>query len=330
MSWLTPEDVVAAERDVYYDPAYLRSVAGDDEIRVLCTPTLTMPLILRPLPAWLGEATLRDAETPYGYAAPLASGPVDWESVRHELAQHGVVNAFVRGHPLQDWCGLPEKQSSPTVFISLEAGRDQAFAGGRCATHRSQVNRAKAQGFTADVCEAPTDLSAFRQLYELTMARLQAAEFYRFADASWQHLVGLGRKLALITVRDAQSKVHAQALFLRGRNFAHYHLSARSDDAHNAAGHLQFEAAADWACANGCQAIHLGGGTSGREDDGLLAFKRRIGKGDATFRVAGLIADEARHHDLIARWASRSGETPRWFQAYRQLFSSGLRPDAFG
>ena len=285
---------------------------------MLCTPALILPLILRPLPEWIGDTALRDAETPYGYAAPVTTGVVDWDAVHNELAQHGVVNAFVRSHPLQEWCGLPEKQSSPTAFIPLDGGREQAFAGGRCATHRSQVNRAKAQGFVTETIEAPSDLSAFRALYERTMLRLQAADFYRFADASWSHLIGLGRNLALITVRDAQSQVHAQALFLRGPRFAHYHLSARSDDAHNAAGHLQFEAAADWAAANGCRSIHLGGGTSGREDDGLLAFKRRIGKGDATFRVAGLIADETRHHDLIARWATRSGQTPKWFQAYRQ------------
>ena len=318
MSWLAPEEVDVAERDVYYDPAYLRSVAGVDEIRVLCTPTLILPLTLRPLPAWLGAAGLCDAESPYGYAAPVVTGSVDWDAVRSELAQHGVVNAFVRSHPLQEWCGLPEKQSSPTAFIPLDGGREQAFAGGRCATHRSQVNRAKAQGFVADVVEAPSDLSAFRALYEQTMARLQAADFYHFADTSWKHLVGLGPKLALITVRDAQAVVHAQGLFLRGPRFAHYHLSARSDNAHNAAGHLQFEVAADWAAANGCQSIHLGGGTTGSENDGLLAFKRRIGRGDATFRVAGLIADETRHQDLITRWSARSGESPRWFQAYRQ------------
>lgn len=318
MSWLLPEAVDVAALDVYYDPAYLRSVVGGDEVRVLCAPNLILPLVLRRLPEWLGEPGMHDAESPYGYAAPLVSGPVDWDGVRAELARHGVVNAFVRSHPLQEWCDLPALQTSATAVIPLAEGRALAFTGGRCATHRSQVNRGKALGFTADIIEAPADLAQFQTLYERTMTRLQAAESYRFPAAAWHDLAALGNKLALITVRDGQAVVHAQALFLRGPRYAHYHLSARIDEAHNAAGHLQFEAAADWAAAHGCQALHLGGGTSGREDDGLLAFKRRIGRGDAIFRVGGLIADAPRHQQFIARWTERSGQSPRWFQAYRQ------------
>ena len=318
MSWLLPEAVDVAALDVYYDPAYLRSVAGGDEVRVLSQPHVLLPLVLRRLPEWLGESAAYDAESPYGYAAPIVSGPVDWDAVRAELRQQGVINAFLRSHPLQTWCGLPALQTSSTAVIPLAEGRAQAFAGGRCATHRSQVNRAKALGFSTEIVEAPASLNDFQALYERTMARLQAADFYHFATAAWRDLLALGSKLALITVRDAQAEVHAQALFLRGQRYAHYHLSARRDDAHNAAGHLQFEAAADWATAHGCQTLHLGGGTSGREDDGLLAFKRRIGRTDATFQVAGLIADAPRHQQFVAHWAERSGQTPRWFQAYRQ------------
>lgn len=331
--WVAPEDPVYAAAlaqhpaaDVYHDPHYLRSVAVDGEVRILLAPTLILPLVVRPLPAWLAAPELRDAESPYGYAAPLLSGQVDWSAVSTALVEQGVINAFLRNHPLQDWgdasgdgLGLPPVTCSPVAVIPLAEGRAQAFTGGRCSTHRSQVKRALAQGFAVELVEAPTDLSAFRALYEQTMERLQAADFYCFGDAAWQHLLHLGSRLALATVRDGAGVVHTQALFLRGSRFAHYHLSARSADAHNAAGHLQFEAAADWAASHGCSAIHLGGGTTGREDDGLLAYKRRIGRGDALFRTAGLIADTAQHTALTARWQERSSAAPaRWFQAYRQ------------
>ncbi len=340
--WVVPEDpayraALAAHpaADIYHDPQYLRSVATDGEPRILLLPNmLVLPLIVRQVPDQIaGDSTtaLCDAESPYGYAAPLffdkASGGknVDWALVARELAGHGVVNAFMRNHPLHDWgeaLGLPPITRSSVALIPLsEGGRTPAFSGSRCATHRSQVKRAGAQGFVAEVLESPADLTAFRQLYEQTMERVQAAGFYRFGEAAWQHLVQLGARLALITVRDAAGAVHNQALFLRGPHFAHYHLSARSADAHNAAGHLQFEAAADWAIAHGCSAIHLGGGTSGRDDDGLLAYKRRIGRTDAIFRTAGLIADPLQHAALIARWQQRSTVPARWFQAYRQPFS---------
>lgn len=328
MSWLRAEDHAYLQAladqpaaDVYHQPAYLRSVAGDGEVRVLVVPGLVLPLIVHRLPEWLGQPEQCDAESPYGYAAPLCSGSVDWTAVSAELRSHGVVNAFLRSHPLHDWgehFALPGITRAPVVVIPLGEGREQAFSGARCATHRSQIARARKLGFTVETQTAPTDLADFRALYQRTMARLQAAESYLFPDAAWRELIALGERLALVTVRDAAGAVHNQALFLRGLRFAHYHLSARSDEAHNAAGNLLFEAAADWAVVHGCSAIHLGGGTSGREDDGLLAYKRRIGRADAVFRTAGLIADPVAHTALVDRWCARSRAAPRWFQAYRQ------------
>jgi hypothetical protein len=315
MSLIVPEALPLDGLDVYYHPAYLRSV-GDD-VRVLVRDDLILPLVVHPIP----DSDLCDAESPYGYAAPIARGPVDWEGVRAELAAAGIVNAFLRSHPLEPWIDLPEVFCGPTVAIPVGEGRAAAFAGGRCATHRSQVNRARSLGFTATVASPPQDLTVFRALYERTMERLAAADFYRFGDASWAALSGLGERLALVTVADPAGVVHNQALFLRGPRWAHYHLSARSGDAHNASGHLLFEAAADWAVAHGCHAIHLGGGTTGRADDGLLLYKRRIGRQDALFRTAGLITRPDDHAALIAAWQTRTGGTPRWFQAYRQ----GLR-----
>ena len=313
MRWLPVAEFDATGLDAYYDPAYLRSVADGAEIWVLVSDELVLPLVVKPIPG----TALRDAESPYGYAAPLASGPVDWEAVRVALRTQGVVNAFLRSHPLQPWCGLPERTSATTAVIPL-VPRAQAFAGGRCANHRSQVSRARGLGFVTTCTPAPAELGSFRALYERTMERLAATSFYRFGDAAWVALAGLGERLALITVQGATGQVHNQALFMRGPRFAHYHLSARSDEAHNAAGNLLFEAAADWASAHGCESLHLGGGTSGAADDSLLRYKQRIGREDATFRTAGLICDPVQHESLVADWQARTGRQPAWFQAYRQ------------
>jgi len=62
-------------------------------------------------------------------------------------------------------------------------------------------------------------------------------------------------------------------------------------------------------------AIHAAAGAS---DDGLLAFKRRAGRMDATAGYAGVITDSDQHAALITSWQVRSNTVPRWFQAYRQ------------
>ncbi len=331
-----------SEADVYHDPAYVAAVAVTDDSAANADvhpelwlvsdgdASLALTLIRRRLPAWLDQPGY-DAEIPNGYGAPLSrgAGAQLWPQLLKALAQAGVVNVFMRLHPFiplhvePAWLiGTPH----PTVWIPLDAGVAGAFAGGRCATHRSQIARAERLGHQVSVIAAPTaeQQTGFRALYATTMERLHATGDYRFGDRYFAQLSRLDaptiseKKLALVTVHDAAGLLVNAAQVLRGPRWAHYHLSARHDSAHNSSGHLLFSAAVTWAAAHGCAGIHLGGGTTNDPADPLLAYKRRIGRGDAEFRIAGLIADPVRHADLAARWSARSGRAPRWFQAYRE------------
>ena len=120
---------------------------------------------------------------------------------------------------------------------------------------------------------------------------------------------------------DADGTVVAQALLLCGPRHGHYHLSARRDDAHNAAGNLLFEAMADHSAARGLEGIHLGGGMSASEDDSLLEFKCWIGRGRSHYRVAGLVCDPVRHQHLIDTWRHRSGPRADVVPGNRQPFA---------
>lgn len=310
------------EADVYHDHAYA-TAGGGTTILALARDgdtALAVPLVVRPLPAWL-DLPGQDAETPYGFASPLSTGDGAslWPVLGEALAQAGVVNAFLRGHPFLD---LPvptgHRIGGPhaTAWIPLDG---EPFAGGRCATHRSQVSRARRLGFTVDLQGLDTVAATrFLALYDRTMTRLQALDDYHFPLAYFHHLAGLGDHLRLAEVHAPDGAVVAAALFMRGSAWAHYHLSARTDDCHNAASHLLFEAGAAWAADHGCRGLHLGGGTTTKDGDPLLAFKRRIGHHDATVHNAGMICSQDVHHRACASWAQRHGRPPVWFQGYRQ------------
>ena len=79
--------------------------------------------------------------------------------------------------------------------IPLTEGRAQAFAGGDCATHRSQVNRARRLGLATTLTLAPSldKLRSFRTLHERTMERFAAGTAYRFRET---YDARLGRALA--------------------------------------------------------------------------------------------------------------------------------------
>ena len=314
-----------AQVDVYARHGYVHAAAGDGALLVRVRAgagEMAVPLVPQALP----EGDGWDAESPYGYPGALMRGEVTacWPVLSEALAARGIVNLFLRLHPFSDHAacahlliGVPH----PTVWIPLTEGRAQAFAGSHCATHRSKVNRARRQGFATTLTVAPSldELRSFRTLYERTMERLAARPAYRFNETYYARLAaGLGEDLALVSVIDAGGTAVAQALMLCGPRHGHYHLGARRDDVHNPAGNLLFEAMADHAATRALQGIHLGGGMSASEDDSLLQFKRRIGRGRSHYRVAGLVCDPVRHQHLIDTWRQRSGRAPTWFQAYRQ------------
>ncbi len=320
------------QADVYARHGYVHAAAGDGALLVhmhIGDGEMAVPLIPQPLP----EGNGYDAESPYGYPGVLVRGDVTacWPALAEALAARGIINLFLRLHPFSDHAACAHLligAAHPTAWIPLTEGRAQAFAGGDCATHRSQVNRARRLGFITTLTVAPSldELRSFRALYELTMERLTAGAAYRFEDIYYARLADeLGEYLVLVSVVDASGTAVAQALLLCGPHYGHYHLSARRDDAHNSAGNLLFEAMADHAAARGLDGIHLGGGMSAREDDSLLQFKRRIGRGRSHYRVAGLVCDPARHQRLVDTWRQRSGCAPTWFQAYRQPLTMETR-----
>lgn len=321
------------DADVYLDPGYVATAALGDPACLAVVEAgagrLAIPFVERALPAWLDAAEWRDAESPYGYAGVLAFGdagawPACWGELTEALVSRSILNVFIRLNPLATFEAvlpylLPWHQ--PTAWIPLVDGVADAFTGRTGRTHRSQVSRARALGFAAEIVvdPAPKEMEDFRMMYNETMERIGAAAWYQFPSSYYEGLrVALGPRLVVVRVRDQRAHTHCQALFMRGPRWAHYHLSARGPDAHNASGHLLFQTAAEWGSSQGLKGIHLGGGATPKSDDSLLLYKCRIGRSRATFRCAGIVTMAERHAALVARWHRVTGREPRRFQAYRE------------
>jgi predicted N-acyltransferase len=160
-------------------------------------------------------------------------------------------------------------------------------------------------------------LESFRAVYDGTMERLGAGGFYLFPQEYYRALrEGLGERLGVaLALHDGEPV--GGALFLADRRFAHYHLSGTTDAGRELkAGTLLVHAGAEWARAQGCELLHLGGGTSGA--DSLFAFKRSFGGDTFTYAFATLVAEQERYDALVAR-RSEKPEPPRpeFFPAYR-------------
>jgi hypothetical protein len=322
---------LGAVPDVYFRPGYCRAyeVAGHGRVVGVATSFALFPLLLRELPF---EQDGYDAATPYGYGgmmlrAPNPLGgdqtPTHVHQLRDWCESNGVVSVLLRLHPLagglHDLSELDEvevREHGPTTAIDLsrvEDGRLRGMSKGR----RADLNVAARADVEVVWGSDPEALERFRAVYDDTMRRLGAGEFYFFRRGYYEALArGLGEGLG-VALALRGDEILGGALFLDGGRWAHYHLSGTTDAGRELkAGTLLVHEGALWARARGCELLHLGGGTSGA--DSLFAFKKSFGGETYTYGFATLVADRERYDELVARRAE-DPEPPRagFFPAYR-------------
>jgi hypothetical protein len=316
--------------DIYFRPGYCAAyeAAGHGRVVAVVTENALWPLLLRPLP--FGEDGF-DAATPYGYGGvlPTGTGPIsatDLDQLRDWCATAGVVSALIRLHPLvggpgqlsglTGWDGLELREHGPTTAVDPRLiDDDTERLGGMSKGRKADLTVARRE--LERTWDAPDALERFREIYDGTMERVGAGEFYLFPPEYYRALAdGLGDRLGVaLTLLDGEPV--GGALFLGDGRFAHYHLSGTTEAGREVkAGTLLVHAGAEWARERGAELLHLGGGTSG--EDSLFAFKKSFGGETYTYAFATFVADRARYDALVARRAEEP-EPPRsgFFPAYR-------------
>jgi hypothetical protein len=280
---------------------------------------VVFPLLVRDLPGGDGS----DVTTPYGYGGPVGVGPEPpavefWELYGDWCRDNGVVTTFIRFHPLFG----NHRQAGPEVrvepmgrTVGWRLQEPDLFAGMHAA-HRRAWRRAARAGVTVSARQAPADLSAFAALYEVTMRRVDAADFYLFGEPYWDALAWLGEALVAFEAEEGGELV-ASALCFATPPWLHYHLGATADRGRElGASNLLFYEAAIWARERGYERFHLGGGVGAKEDS-LFTFKRRFDPGGDLLEFA---AGKAVHDPDAYR--ALTGRDPEdldgFFPAYRE------------
>jgi Acetyltransferase (GNAT) domain len=288
-----------------------------------------VPALLRRIKGPDGQSWT-DGSTPYGYGGVLCS------SLDSEVGLTGVVGFFkrlrswceirnlvcyvVRSHPLlaQNWLFaeapdidfVTNTSRRPTVALPLQRWDDTM----RCPLGLSKGRRSDLAfarrnlrvtwNTISDHQNALEQLGIFRVLYENTMQCINAAEFFRFPPSYYEHLSALGPDVGIAIAWSGDCAVGG-AVFIAGRTFAHYHLSASNDIGykHKAPTLLVVEGA-NWARQRGSRALHLGGGM--HVNDSLMEFKRRFGGKNYQFGNVILITDRERYSSMCSynggRW----------------------------
>jgi len=268
------------------------------------------------------SGTAYDVITPYGYGGPVATGSNPptrqfWQLYQDWCEANGILTSFIRFHPLF----ANQRYAGPGVRVEPLAGTvgwrlDQRDL--LATMHSSQRNacrKALREGVTVTAVQSPADLAWFASLYELTMRRLGARDFYLFSEDYWDLLATRLRDRIVLFEAGAAGEVVASALTFQTPPWLHYHLAATSDRGRTlGASNLVLYEAAVWAQQRGCERFHLGGGGGG-DDDSLLSFKRRFDPGGMLECAVGkAVHDPVAYRALSGREA---GDLAGFFPAYR-------------
>lgn len=303
----------SGREDVYFrrDYAEISAVLEQGEAVVLEEEEAVFPIVVRKTPSGV-----RDATNPYGYggavAPDAAAGRRFYDRYQEWCVENGLVTSFVRFHPLLE----NHRYAEPLFRLepvagSVSWGLDGDLFAGMHAHHRRAVRKAERAGIEVAAAEAPEGLDVFAALYEETMRRQGASDFYLFPAEYWRGLAG--RDWLLLLEARADGETVAAILCLATAPWLHYHLGASTDAARSTgASHLLMLTAARWGQERGYEQFHLGAGVGGG-GGALLEWKRRFSPSALREQWIGkAVHDEERYVALTGGPIDYDGFFPRY------------------
>jgi hypothetical protein len=320
----------SAFSDVYYFPEYASATAEIERAEPVAViadappSRILAPLLIRSMSRKTDGSAMEwvDAATPYGYggmvslvAASLFDTPIlhdFFEQLQEWCSNRKIVCCVIRLHPMMeqhDWIQtashwqtrLQIHSRGITTAIDLsqwneKLDRPAMLRKGRCSDMGLAARTLRVSWTTGEDDVADRNLGIFSSLYCEAMARNGAASFYRFPNSYFTGLKSLGTRLG-IALAWCGDKPAGGSLFLLGPRYTHYHLSATNDSGRKyGASTLLVIEGARRARQNGCELLHLGGGT--KAGDSLEDFKLSFGGRSHVYRSVTFIADPAKFDEI--------------------------------
>ncbi|MBD5390252.1 GNAT family N-acetyltransferase [bacterium] len=322
------ESFAPLQKDIYFTEEYVKLYeAGAEAACFICKDgekVILLPFLSRTFS--FGGETYKDFETAYGYGGPICNCE-DEAFLNKALGlfkdyckAKGYVAGFVRFHPLlQNQIGfnligqvLAERK---TVVMNLAQTIVDVWENEIHSKNRNAIRKAEKAGCRFIVDDKYEHLQDFIRLYDATMDKLSANEFYYFDDAYYTSLVKGVPDSFLGCVEDAEGKIISAAIFMYSGPYGHYHLSGsdKSQLALSPNNFMLWNAAVELQ-KRGVKRFHLGGGINNDEANSLFLFKKRFSKDTCQFYIGKLVFNEAVYDAICKAWEQR---TPEKAERYR-------------
>ncbi|AUL72143.1 hypothetical protein ATS72_000240 [Pseudoalteromonas sp. 13-15] len=238
----------------------------------------------------VSSVIINDIESAYGFGGPISSSA----DVKFLHRANDAYNAYIEK---RDICAefirfSPVLKNSAYFVGDVEFNRnvvvvdlqDEDYMSNIQPRTRSAIRKSKRQGIDIKNNKSDVCIESFIALYDTTMKRLSADDFYLFKPDTIRKLINL-QSCTLITAH-YEGVIIAAATFFHEGNVMEYHLSASSEVGFklNATKAIIANAMGS-AYEKGCKYLHLGGGLTGSETDSLFLFKSLFSKTKSEYLI---------------------------------------------
>lgn len=254
----------------------------------------------------LAPRTWFDLATPYGYGGWHLEGDgdiADLDRAYSDLcARAHIVCEFVRYHPI--WNNAQQMEQMYQVVylgstIAMDLKDQETIWSNIVSKNRNMIRKAEKNGIVIVRGKEQEYFAAFQQMYNETMRKDQAEQYYFFEDAFYESIRTDLSDHAQVFLAIYGDNPIAGAIMLYANGRLNYHLSG-SDAAYRtlAPTNLILYTAALWGSENGYKTFHLGGGLGSKEDN-LYKFKRAFYRGEPKqFAIGKKIFLPEMYHEL--------------------------------
>lgn len=319
------------KQDIYYTRNYCRlgqkMSGGAAELFVYEEDDgfVIYPYIKRIVPGTDSQTRYYDIETPYGYGGPVASAGAQSLARNFEkafleyCAKENIIAEFIRFHPLLKnegifVNGIDVLHNRITVWLDLSKGLEAVWTDDISTKNRNVIRKCEKNGL---IVEQSRDYAEFACIYNQTMRRVDAGEFYFFPDSYYEEIKN-DSDYILMRVRMGGETL-ACAIFMKCGDYFHYHLSgSRSEFLKLSPNNILLWEAVKYAEGAGCKAMHFGGGLTDSKEDSLFRFKSRFSSECADFYIGKRVHNREIYDALIQRWEAEHGRKAKILLQYRE------------
>ncbi len=308
-----------SQKDIYFSEEYVRLTANNIQVPLcgICEENNKIML----LPFLRSEFNgYFDFETPYGYGGPISNcDDKSWnekalKSIIQYFSEQKYLAGFVRFHPLlknADVCRnvFTVIDDRKTIAIDTSVSEEEIWQNQIHSKNRNMIRKAEKNGLSFIRDNEFKYIEEFKRLYNSTMQRLDADDFYFFDDGYYKRFIDIFKGKGFLGCISKDSEIIGAALFMYENDYGHYHL-AGSNREYSSLGtnNLLLWKVACEMHKEGVKEFHLGGGTDSDEENSLFKFKRAFSPNIKQFSIGKMIFNKDLYDSVCKEWTEKNPE----------------------